>query len=78
MCQYVCDKISGKILLINQNHFSGFLRFIIFFLKLKGELTRDYENYAHGNSYSYYEPFLLLLSCTSYEPFRVTPSISSG
>ena len=45
LCQQFCDKISGKILLINPNHFSGF-RF--FQKKLKGKLALAYESYAGG------------------------------
>ena len=44
ICQSLCDKIGGKILLINQNHFSGFLCFSV---KLK-ELALAYESYAGG------------------------------
>ena len=45
LCQQLCDKISCKILLISQNHFSGFL---IFQKNTKGELALAYESYAGG------------------------------
>ena len=36
LCQWLCDKIGGKVLLANQNHFSGFC---FFKKKLKRELA---------------------------------------
>ena len=75
-------KLCGNILLINQNHFSGFLCF--FFLKLKGELALTYESYAGGNLIvivieicnDYYLFYLVLAG--SNKPFRMTASTSSG
>ena len=46
-----------------------------FYLKLKGELARAYESCAGGNSYCY---MLYLKPAGNNEPFRVTPSTSSG
>ena len=42
LCQWLSDKIGGKILLTNQN------QFLFFQKKLKGELAMAYENYAGG------------------------------
>ena len=45
LCQWLCDKISGKIMLISQNNFSG----ILFFQgNSKGELALAYESCAGG------------------------------
>ena len=54
---------------------------MFFFLKLKGELALTYESYADGilivieirNDYLFY-----LALAGNNEPFRVTPSTSSG
>ena len=60
-----------------------FLVFWVFFLKLKGELPLAYESYASRilivilieilNDYFFY-----LAVASNNEPFRVTPSTSSG
>ena len=65
-------------MLIKQNRFSGFMWFI-FFLKSKGELALAYESWAGGSSYCYcgFCLFYILLAGNN-EPFRVTPSASSG
>ena len=59
------------------------IRFVFFFLKLKGELALTYESYADGilivilieirNDYLFY-----LALAGNNEPFRVIPSTSSG
>ena len=66
-------------MLMNQNQFSGFM-WLIFFIKLKGELALAYESCAGGNSYWYcdYYVFYYLPLAGNNEPFRVPPSASSG
>ena len=49
------------------------------YLKLKGELALAYESYTGENPYCYYDYYLFyLVLAGNNEPFRVTPSTSSG
>ena len=69
LCQWLCDKISGKILLISQNHFSG----VLFFSKKK---TKKTKGHWHCHMKVMLVKFLLLflsksliiiLSCISWQ-----------
>ena len=81
LCQwlYYKNKIGGKILLTNQNHFSGF-----YFFKKKRTKRRTgndiwklcWWNSCYSSWNSYWLLFYVVLAGNN-DPFRVTPSTSS-